>query len=54
MQEIAIFTKEIANELIQRGFSITRLGGKGQENIYFFLDSEKLRVAIDDILSSLE
>lgn len=52
--EIAIFTKEIANELIKRGYDLQRIGGKGQENIFYFIDSENLRVDLDDILSSLE
>ena len=52
--EIAIFTKEIANELIKRGYDLQRIGGKGQENIFYFIDSKNLRADLDDILSSLE
>lgn len=54
MQEVAIFTKKVANELIKRGFMLERIGGRGQENIFYFIDSRELRTALDDILSSLE
>ena len=54
MKEIAIFTKEVANELIKRGFALERIGGKGVENIFYFIDSNDLRIELDDILSSLE
>lgn len=50
MHELAIFTKQVADELIKRGYELKR----EQKNIYFFLDSEKLRAAIDDILSNIE
>ena len=51
MGEIAIFTEAIANELIQRGFHLVRIGGRGTV-IHFFEDSVLLRAAVDELLES--
>lgn len=50
--EIAIFTKEVADCLQARGYELIRVGGRS-ETIYYFEDSDYIRIAIDEILSSI-
>lgn len=49
--EIAIFTKMVAEQLEERGFKIVRVGGRN-EKIFYFVDSDELRIALDEILEN--
>jgi hypothetical protein len=50
MIEIAIFTEEIAEELMARGFQMV---GKSKL-AWFFEDSKEIEVAIEEIIKFLE
>lgn len=41
MNQFIVFTKEAANKLIKRGFTLKEIGGY-KENIYYFDDSIEL------------
>lgn len=50
MREIAIFTPEVAEELIERGFEVVARSSKA----WYFTDGYWIRIAIEEALARLE
>lgn len=53
MGEMAIFTEEVAMNLLARGFKLKGMG-TGKYNVWFFEDSVLLERAVSELVSTLE